>query len=38
MDLVFIDGGHDYEIAKKDLENCRPLSDHDTIVIMDDVV
>jgi len=38
FDLVFIDGGHDYEIAYADLINCRNLSNKDTIVIMDDIV
>ena len=36
FDVIFIDGGHDYEIAKKDMENCFYLSHKDTIVIMDD--
>jgi predicted O-methyltransferase YrrM len=34
--LIFIDGGHDYEIARTDLENCRRLAGPDTVVIMDD--
>ena len=36
MDLIFIDGGHDYETAKEDLINCKNLSHKDTIIIMDD--
>lgn len=36
FDLIFIDGGHTYEIAKSDLENCRHLAHSNTIVIMDD--
>jgi len=38
FDVIFIDGGHAYEIAKADLENCRILSNKNTIVILDDVV
>ena len=35
---VFIDGGHEYEIAKQDIENCFHLAHKDTIVILDDTV
>ena len=38
FDLVFIDGGHDYEIAKADLLNMRPLCTENTVVIMDDLL
>lgn len=38
FDLIFIDGGHTYEIALADLLNCRRLAHKDTIVIMDDVI
>jgi predicted O-methyltransferase YrrM len=38
FDVIFIDGGHDYEIARNDLENCFHLAHKDTIVILDDVV
>jgi predicted O-methyltransferase YrrM len=37
-DLIFIDGGHEYEIAKADLLNCRRFAHEDTIVIMDDTM
>ena len=37
FDLIFIDGGHTFEIASKDIENCKELAHADTIVIMDDV-
>ena len=36
FDVIFIDGGHDYEISSADIENCRRLANKDTIVIMDD--
>lgn len=36
FDAVFIDGGHDYEIAASDLANLRLLSRHGALVIMDD--
>ena len=37
-DFIFIDGGHDYEIAKADMENCFHLSHKDTIVALDDTM
>lgn len=36
FDVIFIDGGHDYDTSKSDLENCFHLSHQNTIVIMDD--
>lgn len=38
FDLIFIDGGHDYNTAKSDLINCKNLSHDKTIVIMDDTI
>lgn len=37
-DIIFIDGGHDYEIAISDLKNCKSLAHKNTIVIMDDTI
>lgn len=37
-DLIFIDGGHDYNTALSDLLNCKKLSNKNTIVIMDDYI
>jgi predicted O-methyltransferase YrrM len=36
-DIIFIDGGHEYEVSYSDLINCKQLAHKDTIVIMDDV-
>lgn len=36
FDILFIDGGHEYEVARDDLANCKELADKDTILIMDD--
>ena len=38
FDLLFIDGGHEYEVAKADLENCRYLAHKESIFILDDTV
>ena len=38
FDIIFIDGGHDYKIAKTDMQNCFYLAHKDTIVILDDTI
>ena len=38
FDLIFIDGGHDYQTALNDLVNCKALSHTNTIVVLDDTV
>ena len=38
FDIIFIDGGHDYEISWGDLVNCKLLAHKNTIVIMDDTI
>lgn len=37
-DFIFIDGGHEYETARADLENCYHLAHENTIVALDDTV
>lgn len=37
FDLVFIDGGHQYEVAQADLANVCALCTDETVVIMDDL-
>lgn len=37
-DIIFIDGGHDYETAKRDLLNCKRFAHSNSIVIFDDTV
>lgn len=38
FDVIFIDGGHEYEIAKADLENCMKLAHKNATVMVDDTV
>jgi predicted O-methyltransferase YrrM len=38
FDLLFIDGGHEYDIAKEDIKNCIPLAKPEAIFIMDDTM
>jgi predicted O-methyltransferase YrrM len=38
FDFIFIDGGHDYYIAKADLENCFHFAHKDTVVALDDTI
>jgi predicted O-methyltransferase YrrM len=38
FDVIFIDGGHEYIVAKSDLENSRKLAHKDTIIVIDDTI
>ena len=38
FDLIFIDGGHQLEIARQDLLNCKRFAHSETILVMDDIV
>jgi len=37
FDLIFIDGGHGYDIAKTDIMNMKKLARADTLVVFDDI-
>jgi hypothetical protein len=37
FDLIFIDGGHTYEVALADLRNMRAMANAGTIVVIDDI-
>lgn len=38
FELIFIDGGHDYNNAYNDIVNCAKLATKDTLLIVDDIV
>jgi predicted O-methyltransferase YrrM len=38
FDLIFIDGGHSYKVAKADLENMKKLANSKTILVIDDIL
>lgn len=38
FDLIFIDGGHTYDVARSDIENCKALATESTLVIIDDTI
>ena len=38
FDVFFIDGGHDYHVAKADLQNCLKMASKDSVVIIDDTM
>jgi predicted O-methyltransferase YrrM len=38
FDIIFIDGGHDYDVARMDIANCMRFAHEDTLLIVDDTV
>jgi predicted O-methyltransferase YrrM len=38
FDVIFIDGGHDFDNALSDLRNCRNLARAETILLVDDTI
>jgi predicted O-methyltransferase YrrM len=38
FDLIFLDGGHSYDIAMADLLNMKPLAKSNTVLVFDDVI
>jgi predicted O-methyltransferase YrrM len=38
FDVIFIDGGHSYDVASADVANCKRLAHANTLVIMDDTI
>ena len=38
FDIIFIDGGHDYEVALADMTNCRRFAHKDTLLLFDDTM
>ena len=38
FDLVFIDGGHTYEVASADIRNMARLAGEDTVLVIDDLL
>ncbi len=38
FDIIFIDGGHTYDVVKGDIINCKKLAHDKSIVIMDDTI
>lgn len=38
FDMIYVDGGHDYDVALSDLRACKPMAHAGTVVVVDDVV